>query len=108
MPAYPVTNYTFTLEEALRNFGFEIDDKGGACVAHGYIYPAYGEIHVEFYQSFLTNYQTDMRVYYEDEKSKEKINLYLGVAPINKRDFNMLMGYLLPSDDFKGCLGIIA
>ena len=109
MNTIPVINYTFSLEDALQSFGFEIDEKdSGACVAHGYIHKEYGEIFVEFNQSFITNYQTDMRVFYRNAHTRDDVTLFLGVAPVNKKDFATLMSYLLPSDEFKGELGILA
>ena len=109
MDDYPVTHYAFSIEDALRSFGFKtIDEKdNGACVACGYSYGDYKEIFVEFNQSFITNYQTDMRIYFND-KNGSKINLYLGVAPTTERDFKMLMNYILPSENFKSGLGIMA
>lgn len=109
MHDYPATNYAFTIEDALHTFGFKIIDEkdSGACVAREYMYGDYGEIFAEFNQSFITNYQTDMRIYFEDKNGKQ-INLYLGVAPTTERDFKMLMNYILPSESFKCGLGIMA
>ena len=109
MSTIPVINYTFSIEDALRSFGFEIDDKdSGASVACGVMYKDYGEIFVEFNQSFITNYQTDMRVFYMNARTHEDVTLFSGVAPVNKKDFVTLMSYLLPSDEFKNELGIMA
>lgn len=109
MAKVPVINYSFAIEEALRKFGFQIDEKdSGASVAYGVIYKDYGEIFVEFNQSFITNYQTDMRVFYLERGRKQQINLFLGVAPTNYKDFDLLMQLLLPSEEFIGGLGIIA
>lgn len=105
----PAINYNFTIEEALQKFGFRIDNKdSGASVACGVMYKEYGEIFVEFNQSFITNYQTDMRVFYLDNARKQQINLFLGVAPTNQKDFDLLMQLLLPSEEFIGGLGIMA
>ena len=107
MRPIPVTNYHFAIEEALRELGFTIDERSsGACVACGFVYEGYREIFVEFYQSFITRFQTDMRVFYYTPNHRQE-NLYLGVMPVNKRDFNMLMQYLLPSEDFYGRLGMM-
>lgn len=109
MPSFPVINYSFSIEEALQKFGFKIDEKdSGASVAYGVVYGDYGEIFVEFNQSFITNYQTDMRVFYLDSARKQQINLFLGVAPTNYKDFDLLMQLLLPSEEFIGGLGILA
>lgn len=109
MARTPAINYSFTIEEALQKFGFRIDDKdSGASVACGVMYKGYGEIFVEFNQSFITNYQTDMRVFYLDSARKQQINLFLGVAPTNYKDFDLLMQLLLPSEEFIGGLGILA
>ncbi len=105
----PVINYQFSIEEALLKFGFRIDDKdSGASVAYGFVYNSYGEIFVEFNQSFITNFQTDMKVFYCDKNTHEQVNLYMGVMPTNNRDFIMLMQMLLPSEEFKDHLGIMA
>ena len=109
MNTIPVINCTFSIEEALQSFGFKIDEKdSGACVAYGYMYEGYGEIFIEFNQSFITNYQTDMRVFYMNARTHENETLYLGVAPVNKKDFALLMNYILPSNEFKCELGIMA
>lgn len=108
MRSVPVTNYYFSIEEALRELGFIIDERSsGACVACGFVYKGYGEIFVEFNQSFITNFQTDMRVFYYTREHRQD-NLYMGVMPVNKRDFNMLMQYLLPSENFYARLGMMA
>lgn len=105
----PVINYSFTMEEALLKFGFKIDDKdSGASVVYGYYYPDYGEILVEFNQSFITNYQTDMHVSHRNARTHESDTLFLGVAPTNQHDFNLLMELLLPSEEFRNSLGIMA
>lgn len=105
----PVINYQFAIEDALQRFGFQIDEKSsGACVACGFVYDRYGEVFVEFNQSFITNYQTDMKVYYYDETGHNQNIIYMGVAPTNNRDFNMLMQLLLPSEGFRERLGVMA
>lgn len=108
MPNYPVIDHSFTLEDALCSFGFKIDEKdSGVCIAYDYFYSDYGEIFIEFNQSFITNYQTDMRIFYKDNARGQQINLFLGVAPTNSKDFKTLMNLLLPSEDFKDSLGIM-
>ena len=108
MNTTPIIDPMFDLEQTIKDYGFEIDEKdSGACVAHKYYYPDYGEILVEFNQSFLTNYQTDMRVFYRNARTHESDTLFLGVAPTNRRDFNMLMELLLPSEEFRNSLGIM-
>ena len=109
MNTTPVIDYHFSIYDALQNLGFLIDEKdSGACVAYGFMYDYYGEILVEFYQSFVTNYQTDMKVFYYDETNHNHNVIYLGVAPTNQRDFNILMQLLLPSEEFQECLGMKA
>lgn len=106
MEAIPAIDNFFNLEEALKAYGFEIRDNGcGSCLAYGYSYKEYGEINIEFYQTFFqeSSFQTDMCVVYydqEDETQKQK-TLFRGVAPTNQHDFDMLMQLLFPSDEFR-------
>lgn len=105
MEAIPAIDKFFNLEEALKDFGFQIKDKGwDYCTAYGYSYWDYGDIYIEFNQSFFQDGKpTDMRVFYykrEDDVPTQK-TLFLGVAPTNQHDFDTLMQLLFPSDAFK-------
>ncbi|MBR3710374.1 MAG: hypothetical protein IKM99_05360 [Bacteroidales bacterium] len=103
MASVPAIDKFFKLEEALKEYGFKIDEKGsGACIAYDYRFGKYGEIWIEFNQAFISNYQTDMCVSYckmEDYIPMRK-TLFLGVAPTNQHDFETLMQLLFPSDAF--------
>ena len=104
MEYIPSIDSFFDLEAAIRAYGFEIDEKdSGVCIAHGYHYEHYGEIWIEFNQSFITNFQTDMRVlrHYTENYIPQQETLFLGVAPTNQHDFDTLMQLLFPSDAFK-------
>lgn len=104
MEYIPSIDIYFNLEEAIRAYGFEIDEKdSGACIAYGYHYEHYGEIWVEFNQSFITNTQTDMKVInnYMENYVPQQETLFQGVAPTNQNDFDTLMQLLFPTDTFR-------
>lgn len=97
MDVIPNIDYTFDLKKAICDYGFEVDEKSeGVCIGYGFVYPRYGEIWIEFFQSFVTNYPFDMRVFVH----KENETLYIGVAPTNNHDFDTLMQSLFPTEDF--------
>ncbi|MBR3699210.1 MAG: hypothetical protein IKM85_06755 [Bacteroidales bacterium] len=104
MEAIPAIDNFFNLEEALKNYGFKIDEKDdGVCIAYDYWYGDYGEVWIEFNQAFINNYQTDMRVsrHFTEKYIPQQETVFLGVAPTNQHDFDMLMQLLFPSDAFK-------
>lgn len=106
MANIPAIDKFFNLEEALKAYGFEIrDNGGGSCLAYGYWYKDYGEINIEFRWDFLqeSSFQTDMRVVYHvsDGYVRSQKTLFLGVAPTNQHDFDMLMQLLFPSDEYR-------
>ena len=87
----------FSLEKALKTFGFKVDEEENSCVAYGFSYGKYGQIWVEFYVCFMDNdkaFPTDMRVFHYVEDGQE--NLFKGTAPTNQRDFDTLMQLLFP------------
>lgn len=104
MESIPAIDKFFKLEEALKEYGFKIDEKdNGACIAYDYWFGEYGEIWIEFNQASINNNQKDMCVSYcnrEDDIPTRK-TLFLGVAPTNQHDFDTLMQLLFPSDAFK-------
>lgn len=101
MANIPAIDKFFNLEEALRAYGFEIDEKENSCVAYGYSYGKYGRIWVEFYTVFMDNEHSlpiDMRIFHYVDEGQE--NLYKGLAPTNQHDFETLLQLLFPSDAF--------
>lgn len=106
METIPAIDNFFNLEEAFKAYGFEIRDNGcGSCLAYGYSYKEYGEVNIEFYQCFLqeSNFQTDMHVsyYHTEDYIPQRKTLFLGVAPTNQHDFDILMQLLFPADEFR-------
>lgn len=105
MKSIPSIDSFFDLEKAIKAYGFEIDEKdSGVCIAYGYHHERYGEIGIEFNQSFITNFQTDMRVLrrYTENYIPQQETLFVGVAPTNQHDFDMLMQLLFPSEALVG------
>lgn len=103
MKSEPSIDSFFNLGKAIKAYGFKIDEKDdGHCIAYGYKYGDYGEIWIEFNQSFLNNYPIDMRVlhHYTENYIPQQETLFVGVAPTNQHDFDMLMQLLFPSEDF--------
>lgn len=98
----PSIDSFFDIEAALKEYGFHIEDRDISSVASGVIYKQYGEIFIEFFQAFVNNIQSDMRVFYYKNNNKEV--LFDGVAPTCQHDFDVLFQLLLPSDEFKGRL----
>ncbi len=105
MESIPSIDSFFNLEKAFREYGFKIADRDDHRIAYGYQYEGYGEITIEFYQSFFSFsiFPTDMHVVYYETVNHvpEQRTLFLGVAPTNQHDFDMLMHLLFPSDAFK-------
>ena len=104
MENIPSIDSFFDLEAAIRAYGFEIDEKDmGVCIAHGYWY-GNDEIWIEFNQAFITNFQTDMRVsrHFTEKYIPQQETVFLGVAPTNQHDFDMLMQLLFPSETLVG------
>ena len=97
MNEMPNIDQSFDLKKAIVDYGFKVDEKNeGVCIGYGFFYHRYGEIWIEFFQSFVTNYPFDMRVLMRSENE----TLYKGVAPTNKHDFDTLMQLLFPTEDF--------
>ena len=103
MKSNPIIDIYFNLEEAFKNDGFEISIKENSCVAYGCPSGNYGKVYIEFYQSFINNSPVDMKVIQYISKGFETIQetLFVGVAPTNQHDYEILMQLLFPSDDFK-------
>lgn len=102
MTTIPVIDSSFNLEEAILSVGFDVDEKdSGACVAMKRL-GGDDVILIEFYQAFISNCQIDMKVMREGSGSREV--LFCGVAPTNRRDFDMLFQLLFPSDEFQSSL----
>ena len=102
MTTIPVIDSGFNLEEAISSIGFLIDEKdGGACVAMKRL-GGDDVILIEFYQAFISSCQIDMKVMREGSGSREV--LFCGVAPTNRRDFDVLFQLLFPSDEFQSSL----
>ena len=106
MEYIPSIDSFFDLEKAFREYGFKIADRDDHCIAYGYQYEGYGEITIEFYQRFFSFsiFPTDMHVVYYETVNHipEQRTLFLGVAPTNQHDFDMLMQLLFPSEAFVG------
>lgn len=106
MKNIPSIDSFFDLEKSLMTDGFKIDEKdNGNCVAHGFYYGSYGEIFIEFHQSFINNYQSDMAVFHYNEEHHQEM-LFIGVAPTNQHDYDVLMQLLFPTDSFKDRLDV--
>lgn len=103
MKTIPTIDKYFNLEEAFKSEGFEINIKDDSCIAYGRPSGNYGKVYIEFYQSFVNNSPVDMKVIQYISKEFENVQetLFVGVAPTNQHDFDVLMQLLFPSNDFK-------
>ena len=106
MKQIPYIDNSFDLGKTLKEDGFEIRDKGwDSCIGSGFSYEDYGKIFVEFNQSILigSKYPTDMRVFCYKNNSFEhsQETLFVGVAPTNHHDYDLLMQLLFPSAEFR-------
>ena len=98
----PMLDKSFSLEEALKDLGFSIDEKNdGRCYAKGMSYDVYGEIIISFYFSAITNVQCEMMIAAYPPDTQQQEILFSGIAPQNQRDFDLLMQLIFPSPDFK-------
>ena len=99
---YPEIYLSFSLEDAIRNLGFTVDEKDdGRCIAKGMMYDVYGEIWIAFNFSAITNVQCEMMITaYPRDTEKQEV-LFSGIAPQNDRDFKLLMQLIFPSPSFR-------
>ena len=96
----PVVDPFFNLETALTEMGFDFNEKdNGRVIAFGYIDDLDRDITIEYNATFISNYQFDMMI--TSDKDGQQDVLYLGLAPTNQHDFDMLMHLLMPSDEYR-------
>jgi len=99
MKTIPAIDSFFNLEEALKADGFDIDEKDfGVCVAN------FNQVYIELHQSFINEFQADMRITKYDKSNNGFKTLFEGVAPTNQNDYHILMQLVFPSDEFKNRL----
>ena len=102
----PAIDESFNLERALVAMGFDIHESDNArMVAFGFIDLFGRDITVEFNKSYISDTRLDMKISADCDGLTDVI--YMGVAPVNARDFEMIMSYLLPSREFLNHLGIL-
>lgn len=98
----PEIDKSFSLEDAIRNLGFKIDEKDdGRCYAKGMAYDVYGDIIISFNLSAITNVQCEMIIASYPPETLDQDILFSGIAPTNQRDFDLLMQLIFPSPEFK-------
>lgn len=105
MEAIPAIDKFFNLEEALKDYGFKIDEKDdGTIIAYDiYSFEHKGNIQIRVYQNGCfkgRRLMCQVTVSRIEKGSPEDETLFLGVAPTNQHDFDMLMQLLFPSDAF--------
>lgn len=102
----PAIDNGFNLEKSLLEFGFEGIDKkdAGYSVAYGYVDLLHRDILVIFNNTYISDFQADMMIT-ADTKGKTDV-LFMGIAPTNYHDFEMLMQYLIPTQAFSNLLYI--
>ena len=102
----PVIEESFNLERALLDMGFDVHECDNArMTAFGFVDLFGRDITVEFNKSFISDTRSDMKISVDCDGLTDVI--YMGVAPVNARDFEMIMSYLLPSREFLNHLGIL-